>query len=107
MNLFGSKTKFGAFLIVAGVAIYQTVDLCPVTAWVPWIKWAGSIVTIVGTYFGIIGIGGKVDKNTEAVKQGTVATTINTEECKETPMTAVEFRKILEDIRRTREAKKT
>ena len=67
MSMVGSKTKAGAVILVVGVAIYQTVDLCPIETWVPWIKWLGSIVTVAGGALGIVGIGGKVDKATAAV----------------------------------------
>ena len=67
MAFFGSKTKTGAILLAVGVAVYQTVDLCPLPAIVPWIKYIGSIICAVGGALGIVGIGGKVDKATAAV----------------------------------------
>jgi hypothetical protein len=97
----GGKTKFGAILIVAGLAIAQTVDLCPLAGWIPWIKWLGGIISIIGTYFGIVGIGGKLDKNTEAVQA------VGTVDCEEKPMTATEFRQILNEAAKKRAATKT
>lgn len=67
MNMLGGKTKTGAVLLALGVAIYNTVDICPVPAWIPWIKYVGSIACAVGGALGLVGIGHKVDKATDAV----------------------------------------
>lgn len=69
MNIIGGKTKAGAVILALGVAIYQTVDLCPAEAWVPWIKYIGSLIAAAGGALGLVGIGGKVDKAAEAVSQ--------------------------------------
>jgi hypothetical protein len=80
MNFLGGKTKTGAILLAVGVAIYQTVDLCPLPAMVPWIKYIGSLVAAAGGALGLVGIGGKVDKAAEAVQQGQAGPAPLTEE---------------------------
>lgn len=75
MNILGGKTKTGAILLAVGVAIYQTVDLCPMPAAVPWIKYIGSLVAAAGGALGLVGIGGKVDKAAAAVSEQPAALT--------------------------------
>ena len=62
-----SKTKLGAVLLALGVAVYNTVDLCPAASWVPWIKYFGAIISAAGGALGLVGIGNKVDRATAAV----------------------------------------
>ena len=101
----GSKTKLGAIILVIGVAIYQTVDLCPVAEWVPWIKWMGSIITVAGGALGIVGIGGKVDKATAAVTSAqttalvTGAIAAEELENKPVPLTEESFRRLLAEAK--------
>lgn len=101
MNFLGGKTKTGAVILVVGVAIYQTVDLCPIESWVPWIKWLGSIVTVAGGALGIVGIGTKVDRATAAVNSAQVSAQISSFSAAEelqkgpVPLTEESFRRIL------------
>ena len=56
------NTKLGTVICGVGMAIYQTVDLCPVDSWVPWIKWVGAIIAILGGSQAVFGLTHKVDK---------------------------------------------
>jgi len=93
MNIMGGKTKAGAVILALGVAIYQTVELCPVDAWVPWIKYVGSLVAAAGGALGLVGIGGKVDKATAAVTSQTG------QQEGQAALTEESFRKLLAEAR--------
>ena len=109
MGMIGSKTKAGAILLAAGVAVYNTVDLCPVAAWVPWIKYLGALISAAGGALGLVGIGGKVDKATAAVvsaqTSAQVSSTSAAEELqkKEVPLTEESFRRLLAEARAKRQ----
>jgi hypothetical protein len=60
--MFDGKTRTGTIIAAVGMAIYQTVDLCPVDMWVPWIKWMGAILSILGGGTAMYGLANKVDK---------------------------------------------
>ena len=101
MGVLGSKTKVGAVLLAVGVAVYNTVDLCPVAAWVPWIKYVGALISAAGGALGLVGIGGKVDKATAAVNavqtsaQISSATAAVELQNSPTPLTEESLRKVL------------
>lgn len=105
MGMIGSKTKVGAVLLAAGVAVYNTVDLCPVAAWVPWIKYLGALISAAGGALGLVGIGGKVDKATAAVAAAQTSAQISSSSAAEelqkspAPLTEESFRRILSEAR--------
>lgn len=106
MNMLGGKTKLGAVLIAIGMTMYSTVDICPVASWIPWIKWIGTMIGGVGTALGIVGIGNKVERAAAAVEQGQVPQMpVPQSEIK--PLIADEVRKVIEEMRKERAAKKT
>lgn len=92
--MLGSKTKAGAVILALGVAIYQTVDLCPAESWVPWIKYFGSLVAAAGGALGLVGIGNKVDKAADAVQQGPQGPA---------PLTEESFKRLLSEARAKRQ----
>jgi hypothetical protein len=112
MNFFGSKTKAGAILLAIGVAIYNTVDLCPVSTWVPWIKYVGALVSAAGGALGLVGIGGKVDKATAAVASAQTSAQISSFSAAEelqrgpAPLTEESFRRLLSEARGKKEPPK-
>jgi hypothetical protein len=105
LNMLGGKTKSGAVLLAVGVAIYNTVDLCPVSEWVPWIKYLGALISAAGGALGLVGIGGKVDKATAAVVNAQSSAKISSLdaaiELKQvpTPLTEERFRELLAEAR--------
>ena len=106
MGMIGSKTKAGAILLAIGVAIYNTVDLCPVSAWVPWIKYVGALISAAGGALGLVGIGGKVDKATAAVASAStsakVSSALTAKELEQAPkpLTEESFRRLLSEAKR-------
>jgi hypothetical protein len=105
MSMLGSKTKAGAVLLAVGVAVYNTVDLCPVATWVPWIKYIGALISAAGGALGLVGIGGKVDKATAAVvnaqSSAKTASMDAAEDLKQAlaPLTEESFRRLLAEAR--------
>jgi hypothetical protein len=112
MNWLTSKTKAGAILIALGIAVYQTVELCPMESWIPWIKYIGSLVTAAGTALGIVGLGGKVDRATAAVTSAQTSAQISSSSAAEelqkspTPLTEEAFLRILASAKAKREPPK-
>ena len=106
MGMLGSKTKAGAILLAIGVAVYNTVDLCPVSTWVPWIKYVGALISAAGGALGLVGIGGKADKITAAVTAvKTSAQTLSDQTAKELeqapkPLTEESFKRLLAEAKR-------
>lgn len=58
----GWKTRYGSILLTAGTVILGASDVVPDPTAKEWIKFAGTVITGVGTAMAAWGIGHKIEK---------------------------------------------
>ena len=58
----GWKTKTGVIIGVIGGAMLASADMCPSPTWIPWLKFAGTLMAAAGGGLGIYGVGKKIDR---------------------------------------------
>jgi hypothetical protein len=107
MNLLTGNAKVFVIIAAIGMAVYQTVDLCPIAEWIPWIKWLGAILGILGGGSALIGVSGNVSKMLEGQRTLMRQVSMNaplseSQESTGTPLTEERFWEILKQHREKR-----